>query len=325
MKPSRSTVLVTGASGFVGRAVVKRLARDGYEVRAASRRAVVGVPESINVVEGIDLTPDFDWDPVVAGCQSIVHAAARVHVMNESASDPLSEFRRVNVAGTIALARSAARAGVSRFVFISSVKVNGEQTAPGQPYKASDKPGPEDPYGVSKQEAEAELRALGAKTGMEIVCIRPALVYGAGVKANFLAMMRVLARGIPLPLGAVTNKRSLVGIDNLVDLIAVCLEHPDAAGKTLLVSDGEDLSTTELLVRTAAALGRRARLIPVPQWALQLGARVVGKPQIARRLLGSLQVDIGDTQKALGWTPPFSVDQQLQSTADWFLTERAGT
>ena len=312
-------MLVTGASGFVGGAVVRRLTIDGRPVRAVSRRGQAGLPPSTDLVDGIDLAGDFDWEPVVAGCESIVHAAARVHVMKELARDSLTEFRKVNVAGTLALARTAARAGVRRFVFLSSAKVNGEGTTPGCPFKADDPPAPEDPYGLSKLEAEVGLRELTATSGMEIVCIRPALVYGPGVKANFFALMRALARGLPLPLGAVNNKRSLVGIDNLVDLIAVCLQHPAAANRTFMVSDGEDLSTTELLIRAAAALGRPARLVPVPQRVLQLGAKIVGKPELARRLLGSLQVDIRATRATLDWSPPYTVDEELRRTARWFL------
>jgi nucleoside-diphosphate-sugar epimerase len=316
------STLVTGASGFIGRAVVGRLAEDGRSVRAASRRTIGAPAASADVVHGIDLAADFDWDPIVAGCDAIVHCAARVHVLNDSATDPLSEFRKVNVAGTLALARTAARAGVRRFVFLSSVKVNGERTAPGRPFTVGDRPAPEDPYGISKHEAEVALRDLSATNGMEIVCVRPALVYGPGVKANFLAMMRAVARGLPLPFGAITNKRSLVGLDNLVDLISICLEHPAAANKTFLVSDGEDLSTTELLRRTGVAIGRPARLIPVPERVLRLGATILRKPDLARRLLGSLQIDITATQDQLGWRPRFSVDEELRATADWFLSGR---
>jgi nucleoside-diphosphate-sugar epimerase len=290
-------------------------------VRAASRRSPTQLASGVRIVEGSDLSADFDWAPIVAGCASVVHTAARVHVMNESASDPLAEFRRVNVGGTLALARHAEKAGVRRFVFVSSIKVNGEETLPGHPYTSHDAPAPQDPYGVSKLEAEAALQDLAATTSMEVVCIRPVLVYGPGVKANFLAMMRAVARGLPLPFGAVDNKRSLVGLDNLVDLLAVCLGHPAAANKTFLASDDEDLSTTELLDRTGAALGRPARLVAVPAWVLEVGSAMVGKRQVVRRLLGSLQVDIGDTRRTLGWTPPFAVDHQLQSTADWFMAQ----
>lgn len=245
--------------------------------------------------------------------------------MNEEAADPLAEFRRVNVEGTLRLAWQAAEAGVRRFVFVSSIKVNGEHSQPGQPFTADQTPAPGDPYGVSKMEAEQGLRVLARETGMEVVIIRPPLVYGPGVKANFLAMMRWLQRGVPLPLGGVTeNRRSLVFLDNLIDLIVTCIDHPAAANQTFLVSDDEDLSTAALLRRMAAALGRPARLIPVPAGLITLGARLIGRPGIAQRLCGSLQVDIGKTKSLLGWVPPVSVDEGLRRTAEhWLKTQGA--
>ncbi len=238
--------------------------------------------------------------------------------MDDQAKDPLAEFRAVNVAGTLNLARQAVSAGVKRFVFISSIKVNGEGTASGKPYTADDTPMPVDPYGISKLEAEQGLQALSQETGMEVVIIRPVLVYGPGVKANFRSMMSWLRKGIPLPLGATGNKRSLVAVDNLVDLIATCIDHPAAANQTFLVSDGEDLSTTQLLQRMGKALGRPARLLPVPASLLQAGAAMLGKRAIAQRLCGSLQVDIGKTRELLGWAPPVSVDDALRKTARAF-------
>jgi len=245
--------------------------------------------------------------------------------MNEDAGDPLAEFRRVNVDGTLRLARQAAEAGVRRFVFVSSIKVNGEHSQPGHPFTADEIPAPGDPYGVSKCEAEAGLRALSQETGMEVVIIRPPLVYGPGVKANFLAMMRWLQRGVPLPLGGVTaNRRSLVFLDNLVDLIVTCIDHPAAANQTFLVSDDEDLSTAALLRRMAAALGRPARLVPVPAGLIVFGAKLIGRPGIAQRLCGSLQVDIGKTKAFLGWAPPISVDEGLRRTAEhWLESQQA--
>jgi len=242
--------------------------------------------------------------------------------MNDDTADPLREFRRINVDGTLQLARQAAEAGVKRFVFISSIKVNGESTVPGQPFTAAQAPAPIDPYGVSKWEAEQQLRKLSAETGMEVVIIRPALVYGPGVKANFLNMMKWLYKGVPLPLGAIHNKRSLVALDNLVDLIVTCIDHPRAANQTFLVSDGEDLSTTELLQRTSRALGKLPRLLAVPAWMLETAAKILGKQSIAQRLLGSLQVDIAHTRETLGWTPPVSVDAALRKTAQHFLEQQ---
>jgi len=249
----------------------------------------------------------------------MVHCASRVHIMKDPSANPLEEFRRVNVQGTANLARQAAVAGVRRLVFVSSVKVNGEQTAQGSTFTADDACAPEDPYGISKHEAEQALRQIAAETGMEVVIIRPPLVYGPGVKANFAAMVRWLARGVPLPLGAVThNRRSLVALDNLVDLITLCLTHPAAANQTFMVSDGEDLSTADMLRRMGNALGRPARLLPVPVGVLKLGAQLVGKPDVFQRLCGSLQVDIAKTRELLGWQPPVSVDEGFRRVAQGF-------
>ena len=232
--------------------------------------------------------------------------------MKDEEADPLAEYRRVNVEGTLNLARQAADAGVRRFIFISSVKVNGEQTPPGKPFGAEDRPVPEDAYGISKWEAEQGLQQLAAETGMELVVIRPPLVYGPGVKGNFAAMIRLVEKGIPLPLGAIHNQRTLVALDNLVDLIIRCIDHPAAANQVFLAGDGEDLSTTELLRRLGKAMGRPVRLLPVPESLLVLGATLLGKQAVARRLLGSLQVDISKARDLLGWEPPLSVDEGLR-------------
>lgn len=246
----------------------------------------------------------------------VVHLAARVHVMNDNSTDPIAEFRRINVEGTRALARQAATAGVKRFVFVSSIKVNGEFTEPGKPFTAHDASSPKDPYGQSKAEAEDVLRSIASETGMEVVIIRPPLIYGPGVKANFAAMMNWLNRGIPLPLGRTENARSLLALDNLVDLIITCLDHPSAANQTFLASDGEDVSTTQLLQKMAAALGKKARLVPVPPALMRLGARLARREDIYQRLFGSLQLDIRHTCETLDWTPPLSLDEGLQQTAD---------
>jgi nucleoside-diphosphate-sugar epimerase len=265
------------------------------------------------------LSAETDWTVALGKVEQVVHLAARVHVMNDKSSDPLAEFRRVNVEGTAAIARQAAVAGVKRIVFLSSVKVNGEFTEAGHPFTADDAPAPEDSYGVSKYEAEQLLRQIAAETGMEVVIIRPPLVYGPGVKANFESMMRWLARGVPLPLAAVTNnRRSLVALDSLVDLIVTCLNHPAAANQTFLVSDGEDLSTAQLLKRMGAAIGQPARLFYLPPTLLRLGASVLNRPGIYQRLCGSLQLDIAKTRQLLGWTPPVSVDEGLRRAAEGF-------
>ncbi|CAI8965978.1 hypothetical protein EMIT093MI4_80170 [Pseudomonas sp. IT-93MI4] len=242
--------------------------------------------------------------------------------MDETATDALAMFRSLNVDGTMRLARHAADSGVARFIFISSIKVNGESTAAGEPFTADSVPAPVDPYGVSKYEAEESLKKLSLETGMEVVIIRPPLVYGPGVKANFLSMMRWLSKGLPLPLGAIGNKRSLVAIGNLVDLIVTCIEHPAAANETFLVSDGDDLSTTQLLRHLSRALGKRALLIPVPQKLLIFVAGLLGRQSIAQRICGSLQVNIEKNLEVLGWRPPVNVDQAMLQTARYYLDEQ---
>lgn len=312
--------LITGGNGFVGHGLTSHVLAKGYEVRVALRQPTradqfVG----IETVEIGSLSIKNDWTAALRNVDMIVHLAARVHVMNDRGSDPLAEFRRVNVEGTANLARQAAAAGVRRFVFLSSIKVNGEFSQEGHPFTADDAPAPEDPYGVSKHEAEQLLRQIATKTGMQLVIIRPPLVYGPGVKANFESMMRWLARDVPLPLAAVTrNRRSLVALDNLVDLLVTCLRHPAAANQTFLVSDGEDLSTVELLRRTGNALGHPARLFFVPHSVLKFGAQVANKSGSYQRLCGSLQLDIAKTRRLLGWRPPVSVDEGLRRAAEGF-------
>ena len=309
-------ILITGASGFVGKALCANLVKRCAVRISVRKKSVADWPVGSDVIQA-SLSPEQDWVKALSGVSSVIHCAARVHVMNEEAVDPLVEFRRVNVEGTLRLARQAAEARVRRFLFVSSIKVNGEHSSPGNPFTADQPPAPGDPYGVSKCEAEAGLRELSQETGMEVVIIRPPLVYGPGVKANFLAMMRWLQRGMPLPLGGVTaNRRSLVFLDNLVDLIDTCVDHPAAANQTFLVSDDEDLSTAELLRRMAAALGKPARLLPVPVELITMGAKLIGRPGIAQRLCGSLQADIGKTKALLDWLPPASVDDGLRITAE---------
>ena len=321
---ARDYTLVTGASGFVGRAVLERMALEHLPVRAASRQPVAEIRAGVEHVLSPDLALPFDWRVALDGVDAVVHCAARVHVMHDRDTDPLAEFRRVNVEGTLELARQAAMAGVRRFVFLSSIKVSGETTDARRPFAADDLAAPADPYGVSKHEAEQALGHLAAQTGMELVVIRPVLVHGPGVKGNFLSMLRWLHRGFPLPLGAIHNLRSLVALDNLVDLILCCLRHPAAANQVFLVSDGEDLSTTALLRRAAQALGRPVRLLPVPALLLRATAHALGQGDVAQRLLGSLQVDTAKTRALLGWSPVVGVDEALRRTAAHFLAEHEG-
>jgi nucleoside-diphosphate-sugar epimerase len=304
-------LLITGATGFVGKTVCAQVAHHGLFVKGALRihRGLSDYVEPF-VVGEIDVATD--WRSALRDVNVIVHLAARVHVMHDTATDPLTAFRAVNVEGTLNLARQAAAAGVKRFVFISSVKVNGESTQPGRAFTEADVPNPQDAYGQSKHEAELGLCQLRTDTGMEVVIIRPPLVCGPGVKANFASLMRAVHRGWPLPLGAVHNQRSLITLDNLLDFIVTCITHPQAANQTFLVSDGQDLSTTELVRGMAQAAGVPACLLPVPVWALQAGASLLGKGDAVQRLCGNLQVDISKARSLLGWVPPGTVEEGLR-------------
>ena len=307
-------VLVTGANGFVGRSLCLALPDNGHKVLEAVRsldKQIIGVDQFLIT----SISKATDWSSALQNVDAVIHLAARVHVMNEVADDALAEFRKVNVEGTLNLANQAAKAGVKRFVFVSSIKVNGEHTLADCPFTANDDANPQDPYGISKHEAEQGLLLIAQQTGMEVVIIRPPLVYGAGVKANFASMMRVVKRGIPLPLGAIHNKRSFVYVGNLVSLIVRCIDHPAAANQVFLVSDGCDLSTTELLQKCAVALGVKARLLPVPQKLLAFSLALLGKRAVAQRLCGNLQVDISKAHSLLGWEPPVSVEDGLKATA----------
>lgn len=307
-------VLLTGASGFVGKGILRTAQQRGLRLRPVYRSidSARGQSDAV-LVTGLDGATD--WSQAVHGIDVVIHAAARAHVMRDRALDPLIEYRRVNVQGTLNLARQAAAAGVRRFVFISSIKVNGEATAPGRPFTADDVPAPDDAYGQSKAEAECLLKQVAEETGMELIIIRPPLIFGPGVKGNFASLISCVRRGLPLPLGAVIhNRRSLISLDNLVDLILVCTEHPKAAHQTFLASDGEDLSTTELLRKIGTALGQPARLLWVPTWLISLIGDLSGKKVIFSRLLGSLQVDIQKTSELLDWKPSVSVDEGLRRT-----------
>lgn len=304
-------LLVTGASGLVGRATCSSFEKHGWNVRAAVRATpLVRLPCGVAQVGSVD--GQSNWEFALSGINAVVHLAARVHVMHDTAPDALAAFRTVNVEGTLNLARQAAAAEVKRFVFISSAKVHGESTRAGRAFTEADAPSPQDAYASSKDEAEQGLRQLAADTGMEVVIIRPPLVYGTGVKANFAALMRAVQRGCPLPLGAVHNQRSLVALDNLVDFIVTCITHSKAANQTFLVSDGKDLSTTELVRGMASAAGVPARLLPVPVWALQAAGNLLGRGDAVQRLCGDFQVDISKAKALLGWVPPVSVDEGLK-------------
>jgi len=308
-------ILVTGANGFIGHTLSTQLRNQQHDLIAAVRR-------SCGISDETVITDDLSWSKVLTNQDVVIHTAARAHVMNESAADALGAYRSVNVAGTQYLAEQAADAGVKRFIFLSTIKVNGERTISGTRFTSKDNTFPEDAYGISKWEAEQALHEVSARTGMEIVIIRPPLVYGPGVKGNFLSLLNWLNKGIPLPLGAIHNQRSLIGIDNLIDLIITCIDHPSAANQTFLVSDDEDLSTTELLRRMGDALEKPTRLLPIPSSLLQFGANLLGKKDVTQRLLGNLQVDISHTKEKLDWTPPVSVDEGLNKTAEWFLNKR---
>ncbi|WP_448682085.1 UDP-glucose 4-epimerase family protein [Pseudomonas nicosulfuronedens] len=316
-------VLLTGATGFVGRGVLARLRQEkDVQLRVALRGAATQCLDGAEValIEGLSVAQS--WAHALHGIDVVIHCAARVHVMDEQALDPLAEFRAVNVEATRHLAQQAAVAGVKRFVFVSSIKVNGEETAPGRPFTADTIPQPQDPYGQSKLEAEQALFDIARPTGLEVVVVRPPLVYGPGVKANFASLMRALRRRLPLPFGAIDNRRSLVARDNLVDLLLLCARHPAAAGQVFLVSDGDDLSTAQLCRSLSQALGVRPRLLPVPAALLRLLGSLTGRSQQVQRLLGSLQVDISVTRSRLGWTPPISVEQALQETAKGLGSEQ---
>lgn len=311
-------VLVTGATGFVGRHLCALLTRRGYEVVGAARSLPTEAEyPGCDIRQIGDIGFDTDWEPVLDGADFVVHLAARVHVMNEQETDALAAFRRVNVEGTERLLRSNSMRTVKRFIYLSSVKVHGEAT-PGSPFSVDDIPAPSDPYARSKLEAEQSLEAIGARTGLDTVIIRPPLVYGPGVGGNFYRLMKMVSKGIPLPFARIDNRRSLVGIANLCELILECLSNPSASGQRFLVSDNADVSSPDLVRHIAAAMGRPARLLPVPLSALRFAAKLLGRSSEAKRLTESLQVDIRDTMRTLNWQPAFSVADGIQSAVDWY-------
>ena len=305
-------ILVTGAGGFVGTAVVSELAGRGISYRAVTRARRDGYFAVGNI------GPQTDWIAALDGVDTIIHLASRAHVTSEKAADPTARFRTANLDSTLNLARQAIKAGVKRFVFISSIKVNGEATGPGRPFTAEDTPNPQNPYAQSKLDAEQGLFGLSRGSNLEVTVIRPPLVYGPGVKANFATMMDWVNRGIPLPLGSVHNRRSFVFVGNLADLIVLAASHPNAAGKVFLVSDGEDISTTELFKMMARALGRPSLIMPLPAPLVTLAAAAIGQRAVVSRLIDSLQVDVAKTRTLLGWEPRRSVSEGLRQTARYF-------
>lgn len=317
LNQGRSRVLVTGANGFVGEALCGELHVRGFATRAAVRSASSLVENAEMAAVGA-MDGETGWNEALSDVDVVIHLAARVHVMRDDAADPLSEFRRINTAGTEHLARCAAAAGVRRLVYVSSIKVNGEATHDGNKFTEFDAPCPQDPYGMSKHEAERALQRIAEETGLEVVIVRPPLIYGAGVKGNFAQMLKVLAKGIPLPLASVPNLRSLVYVENMVDALILCATHPAAAGQTYLVSDGEDISTPNLLRQLGAAMGHPAHLFPFSPALLKLAASLIGKSDQVERLMGSLQVDSGKIRRELNWKPPYTLQQGLQKTAEWY-------
>ena len=309
---------MTGANGFVGLALCKELMARGMHARGATR-TVSNFSNEIDVTVVGDMDDSTNWNDALINCDAVIHLAARVHVMNECTDEPLVEFRRANVAGTKQLAQSAATCGVKRFVYVSSVKVNGEEVLEGQGFSESDIPSPEDSYGISKWEAEQALHRIAKETGLEVVIVRPPLVYGAGVKGNFILMMNAIVRGFPLPFALVQNQRDLVYVDNLVDALIACAIHPAAAGQTYLVSDGESVSTPNLIRSLAKALGKRCFIFPFPIFMMKFLAKLLGKSASVDRLTQSLQIDNSKIRNELGWKPPHTLQHGLQATADWYL------
>lgn len=310
-------IVVTGANGFVGRALCDAAVSQGFHVKGATRSACHSDSGVENVIVGA-VDGVTDWTAALNGMDVVIHLAARVHVMCDNADDPLAEFHRVNTIGTEHLARSAAASGVKRIVYVSSIKVNGEETSGGRIYSELDAPAPQDPYGISKWDAEQALHRVANETGLEVVIVRPPLVYGAGVKGNFIQMLKVLGKGVPLPLASANNRRSLVYLENLVDALVLCASHPAAAGQTYLISDGEDISISGLLRHLALAMNVPLRLFPCPAALLKLGGIMLGKSDQVERLLGSLQIDSSKIRRELNWQPAYTLSQGLQKTVEWY-------
>ena len=305
--------LVTGGNGFVGSALVQEMALRGLAVRSASRSLPTAQLAGVDYAIAPTLGRDANWSNCLKDISTIIHTAARVHVMRERSINALAEYRCVNVEGTLSVAEQAVRAGVKRFVFLSSIKVNGEETAPGRPYTEADEPAPHDAYGQSKLEAELRLHEMSNKSGLEVVILRPTMIYGPGVKGNFARLIKLVRLGIPLPLQSINNRRSMIGLKNCVDLILCAAMTEKAAGNTYLMSDGEDLSTPELMTRLGLAMSKPARLFPFPPFMMEFGAKLLNQRDIAQRLVGSLQVDTIRAQRELNWTPIQSVNDGLKA------------
>lgn len=312
----KNKLLITGATGFVGSHLLQMAIAQNREVVCPVRSQCANTDSSDNTHPVIsNINSQTDWQTHLTNVSTVIHCAARVHVMNENSSDPLAAFREVNLYGSLRLAEQAAAAGVNQFIYLSSVKVNGEMTAAGQAFTENDAPQASDPYGISKQEAEAALLALGQRTGMAITIIRPPLVYGKGVAANFLSLLIWVKKQIPLPLGSIHNQRSFVFVKNLTDFILHCVQNPQAYNQVFLISDGKDLSTTELLREAAKALDVPSRLLPFPAGLISLAANIIGKKNIADRLCQSLRVDSSKARDRMQWTPPYSLPQGLRESA----------
>ncbi|MBI5429896.1 MAG: SDR family oxidoreductase [Nitrosomonadales bacterium] len=319
--PGNGTALVTGASGFVGRCLCAEMLRRGWQVRAAVRSSAPG-PDGAQAVTVGDIDGDTDWTDALRGVEVVFHLAARVHVMKDTSADPLAEFLRVNLEGTANLARQAARAGVQRLVYASSIKVNGEKTSASQPFTELDEADPQDPYGISKWQAEQALQRIAQETGLEVVIVRPPLVYGPGVKGNFISLLAAIDKGIPLPLAGARNARSLVYVGNLADALIACATHAAAAGQTYLVSDGQDVSTAMLAEKIADALGRNSRAFYFPPLLLRGIAALLGRSAQVDRLFGSLRVSDAKIRRELNWIAPCTLDRGLRATADWYRKSR---
>lgn len=313
-------ILLTGSTGFVGLAITGQLKKSDCQVYSVVRYIKDDSPQ--NAIEVGDINGTTDYRNALSKVDVVIHVAGRAHIMRDESSDPLVEYRKVNVEGSENLARQAAVAGVKRFVFISSVKVSGESTTAKPAYTDLMQPAPEDAYGQSKYEAEEVLKQVTAETGMEVVIIRPPLVYGAGVKANFLSLLKLSSLAVPLPFGAVHNKRSMIYVENLVDFIIRCIDHPCAANQTFLVSDGEDLSLKSLITYIRKAMGRSAWLLPIPVGLFKLVGTLIGKSGVVDRLVGDLQVDSSKASELLEWTPPYNVEQGIKITVDDFLKRK---